>query len=87
MSCTLMRTASPDFLHAAFEDVGHAELLRDLGQVARLALILLGRSARDHFQVRDLRQPRQDFVLDAAGEILVRLVFAQTRERQHGDAL
>jgi hypothetical protein len=46
------------FLDAAHQDVRYAKLLRDLGEIAWLALILLGRGARDHFQIRDLREPR-----------------------------
>ena len=55
------------------------------GRFSGVLLILLRRSARNHFQVRDLRQPRQDFVLNAFGEISVRLVLAQVLEGQDGD--
>ena len=75
------------FLDAALQDVGHAKLLRDLGEIAWLALILLGGRARDHFQIRDLRQPREDFFLDAIGKISIRLVFAPIFEGQHRDGL
>ena len=37
------------FLHASFEDVGHAELLCDLGKLSGALLKSLRRRARDHF--------------------------------------
>ena len=42
-------------LHATFQDMGHAQLLRDLGQVLRRTLVMLCRCARDHLQISDLR--------------------------------
>ena len=68
-------------LHAAFEQMSDAELLADLRQVAlRATFILHDRSAADHFQVRDLRQVGQDFILHAVCEIGVLLVIAQVVE-------
>ena len=58
-------------LHASFEDVGDAELLRDLSQIGRRALESLRRCARNHFQLGDLCQPRQNFVLNAFAEVRV----------------
>src|SRR5262245_18724630 len=75
-----------DFLNAALQDVLHAKLLRVLGEIARLALIPLRRSTRDHFQIRDLSQPRQDFLLNAIREIGIGFVFAKVFKRQHRDA-
>ena len=72
-------------LHAAFDDVADAKLAPDLGQLLRLRPIRQRRRARDHLQVTDLRQPRDDLVLHAVGEIGVRLVFAQVFERQDRD--
>ena len=74
-------------LHAAFQDVRHAKLAGDLGQVFRRALVMLGRGARDHLQIGDLRQAGQDFVLDAVGKVGVLLVAAQVLERQDRDAI
>ena len=34
-------------LHAAFQNVGHAKLLRDLGEIVRRAFEMLRRSTRD----------------------------------------
>src|SRR4029453_17850575 len=62
-------------------------LLRDLGEIARLALILLRRSARNYFQICDLSQPRQDFRLDAIGKIRVIWIAAEIFERQNRDTL
>src|SRR4030095_1579545 len=47
------------FLHAALKNVRYAKLLGDLGEIGRLALILLGGSAWNYFQTRDAMQPRQ----------------------------
>src|SRR5215467_10882774 len=44
------------FLDATLKDVRHAKLLRDLGEISRLALIPLCRRARDHLQIRDFSQ-------------------------------
>src|SRR3546814_426840 len=49
-----------DLLHAAFDDVRHAQFLRDLLQVVRVACVLLGRGARDYLQVTDPGQPRSE---------------------------
>ena len=54
-------------------------------KIVRRTLEMLRRGARDDFQVGDLRQARQDFVLHAFGEISVRLVLAQILERQNRD--
>ena len=54
--------------------MGHAKLPGDLGKIARLALILLRGSARDHFQIGDLCQASENFVLDAIGKVGVRFV-------------
>jgi hypothetical protein len=49
--------------------MGHAELLRDLGQVFRRTLVTLGRGARNDLEVPDLGQAGENFILDAVGEI------------------
>ena len=41
-------------LHTPLEKIGHTQLFSDGRQVFRLALVMLDRSARDHFQVGDL---------------------------------
>src|SRR5262249_5382773 len=73
-------------LHATLENVRYAKLLRDLGKIGWLALIALRRSARDHFQIRDLSQPRQDLLLDTVCKISICFVFTQVFKRKHCDA-
>ena len=48
------------FLHAAFEQIGYAELLADFAQVIRRAFVFLGGSARDDFQRSDLGKPSSE---------------------------
>ena len=48
---------------------------------------MLGGCARDDFQIGDLRQAGQNFVLDAIGEVGVVFFAAQVFKRQHGDGL
>ena len=55
-------------LHRAFQHVSDPELLRDGLQVFRLTLVSRRRGARNHFQVGDARQFRQNFVLDTLGK-------------------
>ena len=65
-----------------------AELLPDLAQVPRgCILVLHNAGATDHFQVRNLGEIGQDFVLHAFGEISIVRIAAQIIEGQHGDAL
>ena len=47
---------------------------------------MLRRSARNHFQIGDLGQARQNFLLDAVGKVGVRFIIAQVFERKHRDA-
>ena len=75
-------------LHAAFDDMCHAELLADLAQIARrAALVLHDARAADHFQVGNPGQMGHDLVLDALGEEGVRFFFAQIFERKDRDRL
>ena len=57
------------FLHATLKNVRYAKLLRDLGKIARFALIALRGSARNYFQIRDAGQSRQDLLLDTISEV------------------
>ena len=52
MSCTFTRTSSWLFCIAAFDNVRHAELLRDLPQVLPCGLVMPGRRARNHLSSR-----------------------------------
>ena len=58
-------------LNATLKDVRYAKLLRDFSKIARFALISLRRSTRNDFQIADLSETRQDFFLDAIGEISI----------------
>ena len=73
------------FLDTAFENVQDAKLLRDVRQILRRALELLRRGPRNDFQVRYLRQPRQDLVLHAFGEKSVVGIAAEIVEWQNRD--
>ena len=66
----LHRDAHPvaGLAHAAFDDVLHAELARDLLHVHRLALVLERGVARDDEQVAEARQVGQDVLGQAVGE-------------------
>ena len=57
------------FLYAAFENVRYAELLRDLRQIFRRTFEILRRRARDHFEIGDLGQSREDFILHAFAKV------------------
>ncbi len=59
-------------LNASFHDMRDAELLANLAQVAREPRSCIAlRGAADHFQIRDLGQISQDFILHAICEISV----------------
>src|SRR2546421_10373343 len=73
-------------LNSSFQHGSDAQLLRDRFQVFRLALVLRGRGVGDDLKVSDRRQLRQDFILNAIGEVSVVLVAAQVLEWQNGDA-
>ena len=64
-------------LNASFYHVRDSQLLRDLAQIAcNAALIVQNGGAADDFQVGDLRQVREDFVLHPIGEVRVCFFFA-----------
>ena len=68
--------------------MSNAELLSNLAQVARIAaLVEHDRSAADDFQVRDLGQVREDFILNSVREIRVLFVVAQIFEWQYRNRL
>ena len=77
-----MRVVFPE---PAFQNVGHAKLFPDLGKVIRRAFEMLRRCARDHFEIRDFRQPCQDFILNAFREVSVVRIAASIFERQDRD--
>ncbi len=73
------------FAHAAFDHVADAELLRDLSDVHRLALVSERRVARDHEEPAQLGERRDDVLADAVGEILLLRLPAHVDERKHGE--
>ena len=75
------------FLHAAFDDVHHSKLLRNLGKVIRRALEVLRRSARNHFQVGNFRQAGENFILHSFAEVSVVRITTEIVERQDGNRL
>jgi hypothetical protein len=58
-------------LHASFKNVFYTKLLRDIGEIARFALIALRGRAGNHFEIGDLGQPVEDLLLYPIGEICV----------------
>src|SRR5205823_10055056 len=83
--------ADPDlvgrFLHATFKNISYAKLLRDLGKIARCALITLRGSARNYFQIRDAGQSRQDLLLHAICEVGVSRIGTEVLKWKYRDAL
>ena len=76
-----------DSLDTAFQDVGDAQLLPDLAQVAfPNSLVLHHAGAADHFEVRDFRQIGEDLILDAIGKEGGLLIRAQVFEGEDCDA-
>src|SRR4029077_15795563 len=74
-------------LNASFYHIRDSQLLRDLAQIARdSALVLQNGSAADDFQVGDLRQVREDFVLYPISEIGILFVAAKILKGQDSDA-
>ena len=71
-----------DFLDTTFQHVRNAELLCDIGQIARFTLVLSCGRAGDDFQIGDFSEARQDFILDTRCEVGVRLVITETFKRQ-----
>src|SRR5215831_2957966 len=74
------------FLDATLKNVRHAELLRDLGEVTRLALVPLRRRARNNSQIRDLSEARQNLLLNTVAKEGVLSVITQILEWQYGDS-
>src|SRR5215471_16249007 len=74
-------------LNAAFKDMSHPKLLRDLLDIAGSAFEPFGRAARDHFQLRNFCQASQNFVLHAFAEVGVLRIFAEILEWEHSHRL
>src|SRR6266702_2756344 len=73
-------------LYAYFQYMRHAELLRDLAQVALHNILVLHHAcATDYLEVGDFSEVRKDFILDTIGEKSVLLICAQIFEWEYGD--
>src|SRR5260370_1755856 len=78
-------TAGP--LYAALHNMSDSEDLRDVAEIAcRCGLERHDRRATDHFQIRDLGQVGQNFVLYAISKISVLLLVPYTFKWQYHDA-
>src|SRR4029453_36934 len=74
-------------LHASLYDVRHAEFARDLAQIPfHTGLVLHDRSPADHFQVGNVRQVSEDFVVNCVGKKRVPRIGTQIFKWQYGDA-
>ena len=73
------------FLNGPFHNVGHAKSLRNFGEIVRRALVMSCRRSRNDFQVRNFRQAREDFFLNAIGEIRGVGFAAKIFEGQNGN--
>ena len=71
-------------LHTSFQDVSDAKLRSDVAQILRHAFVMLRGRTRDHLQIGDLRQARQNFVLDTVGKVGIGFVVAPVFERKYG---
>src|SRR5438128_11583083 len=74
-------------LHAAFEHIGHAEFASYCFQVFRRAFVFGCRFSRDNLQVANASELRQDFILNAVGEVGIVWVTTQIVEWENCDAI
>ena len=64
-------------LHTPFKDMSGAKLLGDLAKVAsRCISVLHNAGATDYFQVGDLGEVREDFILHTVCEVSILLLVA-----------
>ena len=87
MSIALTRSPVPVLSHRTLEQIGDVELLADVARVDRLSLERERRRSRRDAQSGNLGERADEIVRDAVGEILLRGVAAEIRERQNGDRL
>src|SRR6266550_1608203 len=73
------------FLDATFQEIGDAELVRNLSEILRCVFITLCGRARDHFEIPNLGKASKNLILDAVSEISVRFVFTAILKWQNGD--
>ena len=75
----------PGTADAAFQNVGNTKRLPDFAQILRLAAVGHHRCARNYLQIADLRQVRQNIVLNSVGEVSVLFFVAQVFKWEHCD--
>ena len=73
------------FLDATFQEIGDTELVRNLRKLLMGFLVTLRGRARDHFEIRNLREPGQNLVLDPVCEVGVGFIFTQVFKWQNSD--
>src|SRR6266496_4037987 len=73
-------------LHAAFEYSSYAQFASRCLQVFWLALVFGCGRTRDHLQIADASEFRQDLILNAIGEVSIVWVTAQIVEWENRDA-
>ncbi len=71
-------------LHTAFEDGADVQLRTDLLDGKRITLVLHAGGARDHVQVLDLGELRDDVLRKSIAEELLVGIAAHVHEGQHG---
>ena len=72
---------------AAFDDMSHAQLPRDLGDRCVLALEVKGRGSRRNLEPGHLGEQIEQLLTNAVGKVFVLFVGAQVGEGEHGDRL
>ena len=76
-----------DPLDTSLQNVSHPQSLANVPQISRRhGLVLRHTRSADHFQIGDLGQIRENFILDAVGKKRVLLVIAQIFKRKDRDA-
>ena len=75
------------FLHATLQNVRYGKLLRDLGKIARFALIALRRGARNYLQIGNASQPRQDLLPNTISQVGVIRIGTEVFKGKYGNAL
>src|SRR5262245_48821095 len=74
--------------YTAFENIGNVKFLSDFAQIARgIASVLHHRRATDDLQVPDLRETREDVVLDPVRKKCIAFLVTEVFERKYGYAL
>ena len=74
-------------LDAPFQNMSHPQRLANVPQISRCRRFVLRHTrSANHFQICDLGEIRENFVLNAVGKKRVLLIVAQIFKRKHRDA-